>query len=294
MHLPINIRNRPVGADQPCYIIAEIGINHNGDINLAKRLIDLAILAGCDAVKFQKRTPELCVPPEQRNLMRETPWGTMSYLEYRYRLEFGQAEYTEINRYCQERNITWFASCWDEPSVDFIEQFDPVCYKIASASLTDIGLLNRLKATRRPLILSTGMSTMEQIRVAVGLLSGSPLLLAHTTSAYPCKPNEINLRMIDTLRNEFGVPVGYSGHEPGLQISYAAVSLGACFLERHITLDRSMWGSDHAASVESGGLVRLVRDIRAIEQAMGDGIKKVYESEKPILKRLRRTTLAAA
>ena len=289
----INIGNRPIGDGHPAYIIAEIGINHNGDLDIAKRLIDAAALAGCNAVKFQKRTPELCVPADQRNLMRETPWGMMTYLDYRYRVEFGQKEYTEINRYCSEKKIAWFTSCWDEASVDFIEQFDPPCYKVASASLTDGAMLKKLNSTGRLLLVSTGMSTMVEIRHAVTLLDRGRLLLAHSTSAYPCKPAELNLRMIDTLRQEFGVPVGYSGHEVGLQTTCAAVVLGACFVERHVTLDRAMWGSDQAASVEPGGLIRLVRDIRTIEEAMGDGRKKVYDSEKPIIKRLRRTSPAS-
>ena len=284
----VSIGGRPVGDGQTVYIIAEIGINHNGNLEDAKRLIDTAALAGCDAVKFQKRTPELSVPSEQRDLMRETPWGTMTYLDYRYRVEFGQEEYAEINRYCTEKKISWFSSCWDEPSVDFMEQFSPPCYKIASASLTDSALLQRLRKTSRNLIVSTGMSTMEEIRSAVAQLDPSALLLAHATSAYPCKNQELNLRMIETLHREFGCPVGYSGHETGLQTTCAAVALGACFVERHITLDRAMWGSDQASSVEPAGLMRLVRDIRVIEQAMGDGVKKVYESEKPIIKRLRR------
>jgi len=283
----VSIGERPVGEGQPTYIIAEIGINHNGDLDIARKLIDAAVLAGCDAVKFQKRTPELCVPEEQRDVMRETPWGLISYMEYRHRVEFGRKEYEAIDRYCKEKGIHWFASCWDEPSVDFIEQFDPVCYKIASASLTDDDLLHHIDAKGRPAILSTGMSTMDQIHHAVSQLDRERLLIAHSTSSYPCKPEELNLRMIQTLQQEFDCPIGYSGHEVGLQTTYAAVVLGACFVERHITLDRAMWGSDQAASVEPHGFVRLVRDIRVIEQALGDGIKRVYESEKPIMQRLR-------
>ena len=285
----ITIGNRPVGPSHPVYIVAEIGINHNGDLETAKRLIDMAKAAGCDAVKFQKRTPELCVPPEQRDLKRDTPWGIMTYLEYRHRVEFGFEQYAEINRYCKERQIAWFASCWDETSVDFIEQFEPIAYKIASASLTDESLLRRVNATGRPMMLSTGMSTMEEIRAAVGALDQSRLLLCHTTSAYPCKPEELNLRMIQTLAKEFPCPIGYSGHEVGLQVTYAAVALGACMVERHITLDRAMWGTDQAASIEPQGLIRLVRDIRVIEKSLGTGEKKVYESEKPIRQKLRRT-----
>lgn len=284
----IKIAERSVGEGNPVFIVAEIGLNHNGDLDLAKRLIDAAYLAGCDAVKFQKRTPELCVPPEQRDIMRETPWGIMSYMNYRHRVEFGKREYSEIDRYCRERKMIWFASPWDNDSVDFLESFFPACYKIASASLTDHALLQRVRATGRPVVLSTGMSTMEEIRAAVQVLGEENLLITHCTSTYPCKPEELNLRMIETLRQEFSCPIGYSGHEVGLQTTYAAVMLGACFIERHITLDRAMWGSDQAASVEPHGFARLVRDIRAIEKSLGDGVKRVYESEVPIMNKLRR------
>ena len=283
----VKIGQKWVGANHPAYIIGEIGINHNGDINIAKQLIDSAVVAGCDAVKFQKRTPELCVPPEQRNIIRETPWGTMTYMDYRYRVEFSQEEYGEIDQYCKEQGIHWFASCWDEPSVDFIEQFDPVCYKFASAALTDHDLLTHTQKTGKPLIMSTGMSTMEEIKAAVAHLGQDNLLIAHSTSSYPCKNDELNLRMIQTLDQQFDTPIGYSGHERGLQATIAAVVLGATFVERHITLDRTMWGSDQAASIEPGGLKRLVRDIRVIEQALGDGIKRVYESELSSRKKLR-------
>jgi N-acetylneuraminate synthase len=285
----IKIGNKPIGPGNPVYVIAEIGLNHNGDIEIAKKLIDVAKLAGCDAVKFQKRTPDLCVPDEQKDLKRETPWGVMTYLEYRHRVEFGYEQYMQIDAHCKARGIDWFVSCWDEASVDFIEQFNPVCYKIASASVTDVSLLTKLKNTNRPLILSTGMSRMEEIRDAVKLLDTENLALCHATSSYPCKPEELNLRMIETLGREFGVPVGYSGHEVGLQTTCAAVALGACLVERHITLDRAMWGSDQAASVEPQGLMRLVRDIRVVERSLGDGVKQVYESEKPVRAKLRRS-----
>lgn len=284
----VQIGNRLVGEGHPVYIVAEIGINHNGDVDIAKRLIDAAKLSGCDAVKFQKRTPELCVPPEQRNIPRETPWGLISYMEYRYKVEFAYEQYAEIDRYCKQQGVTWFASCWDIPSVDFIEQFDPPCYKVASACLTDDELLLRLNATGKPILLSTGMSTMDEVRHAVTLLDRDRLIIMHSTSTYPCPVNELNLRMIQTLKREFGLPVGYSGHEVGLQTTYAAVVLGACVVERHVTLDRAMWGSDQAASVEPGGFMRLVRDIRVIEQALGDGVKRVYESEMPARAKLRR------
>ncbi len=288
----VRIRDRFVGEGEPVYIVAEIGINHNGDVEMAKRLIDAAKLAGCDAVKFQKRTPELCVPPEQRNIPRETPWGLITYLEYRYKVEFGYEQYAEIDRYCKQQGIAWFASCWDILSVDFIEQFDPPCYKVASASLTDDKLLRHLNDTGKPILLSTGMSTMDEIRHAASVLDRDRLIVMHSTSTYPCPPAELNLRVIQTLRQEFDVPVGYSGHEVGLQTTYAAVVLGACVVERHITLDRAMWGTDQAASVEPGGFMRLVRDIRVIEQALGDGIKRVYDSELPSRAKLRRVPSA--
>jgi N-acetylneuraminate synthase len=283
------IGDRAVGDGHPTYVVAEIGINHNGDLDITKRLIDGAIHSGVDAVKFQKRTPELCVPPEQQNLMRDTPWGYITYLEYRRKVEFGKPEYREIDRYCKERGVDWFASVWDEPSVDFMEAFSPCCYKVPSASLTDHNLLKHIRSTGRPTILSTGMSTLEQIHAAVKLLDIDNLIITHATSTYPCDPEELNLRMIQTLRKEFPCPIGYSGHEVGLVPSTIAVAMGACLVERHITLDRAMWGSDQAASVEPGGFERLVKYIRVTESAMGDGVKRVYESELPSLRRLRRT-----
>ncbi len=282
------IGKRPVGDGHPVYVIAEAGINHNGDIEIAKQLIRAAKHAGVDAVKFQKRTPELCVPPEQRSQMRETPWGYITYMEYRQKTEFGKAEYDEINRFCKEIGIDWFVSVWDEEAVNFMEQYAPICYKIPSASLTDHKLLKHLRSTGRPLILSTGMSTMDQIKASVELIGQENLVLTHATSTYPCDPHELNLRMIQTLRSTFTCPIGYSGHEVGLVTSAVAVGLGACMVERHITLDRAMWGSDQAASVEPGGFEKLVKYIRVTEQSVGDGIKKVYDSELPSLKKLRR------
>ncbi len=286
----LRIGDRMVGDGHPTYVVAEIGINHNGSIEIAKRIIDAAKHAGVDAVKLQKRTPELCVPPEQRSVMRETPWGYITYLEYRYKVEFSQEQYQEIDRYCKEVGIHWFASVWDEPSVDFIEQFDPMCYKVPSASLTDHSLLHKLRSTGRPVILSTGMSTQHQIEAAVSQLDNQNLMVTHATSAYPCEPNELNLHMINTLREKFSFPIGYSGHEVGLIPSVIAVALGASLVERHITLDRAMWGGDQAASVEPGGFERLVKYIRVTEESLGDGVKKVYDSELPSLKKLRRVT----
>ena len=285
----VKIGNITVGEGEPVFIIAEIGINHNGSVDIAKKLIDVAQVAGCNAVKFQKRTPELCVPLEQRNTMRETPWGIITYMEYREKLEFGYAEYKEIDDYCRQKGILWFASCWDVESVKFIEQFKPCCYKVASASLTNDGIIEAMKATGRPVIISTGMSTAEEVDHAVNMLPPEKLLLMQATSTYPCLPEEINLRVMDTYRANYPCPVGYSGHESGLQISLAAVALGANLIERHITLDRAMWGSDHGASLEPQGLMKLVRDIRIIEKALGDGIKRVYESEMSKRKMLRKS-----
>jgi len=284
----IELGDRLVGDGHPTYIVAEIGINHNGDLETAKRMIDASMLAGVDAVKFQKRTPELCVPPDQQGKMRETPWGYVSYLEYRHKVEFGEEAYRAIDAYCRERRLTWFVSVWDEPSVDFMRPFEPVCYKIPSASLTDHGLLRRARDTGRPVVLSTGMSTMQQIESAVEVLGTDNLIINHATSTYPCEPRELNLRTISTLRERFPCPIGYSGHEVGLIPTVAAVTLGACMVERHITLDRAMWGSDQAASIEPGGFQRLVKYLRVTEQALGDGVKRVYDSEQASLRKLRR------
>ena len=281
---------RQVGDGHPTYVIAEIGINHNGDMDIAKKLIDAAAHAGADAVKFQKRAPDIATPPEQQKQMRETPWGYITYLEYRYKVEFGEEQYCEIDRYCKEKEIDWLVSVWDEPSVDFMEKFVTPAYKIPSASLTDHNLLKHVRKTNKPVIISSGMSTMEQIKRAVEVVGKDDnLLIMHSTSSYPCSPEELNLKMIETLRKGFpGIPIGYSGHEVGLVPSAIAVALGACLVERHITLDRAMWGSDQAASVEPMGFERLVKYIRLTEASLGDGVKRVYESEKPAMKKLRR------
>lgn len=288
MKREIQIGSRKIGDGHPAYIVSEIGINHNGSLENAFKLIDAAHHAGVDAVKFQKRTPELCVPRDQWEHMRETPWGYISYIEYRRKIEFSIADYEQIDRYCKNLGIQWFVSVWDEQAADEIEKLEPVCYKIPSASLTDHGLLRHLRTKGCPLILSTGMSTMEQIRRSVEILGQDNLLLVHATSTYPCDPEELNLRMIQTLQNEFTCPIGYSGHEVGLVTSVVAVSLGACMVERHITLDRALWGGDQAASVEPGGFERLVKYIRVTELSLGDGVKRVYESELPSQRKLRR------
>ena len=284
----IEIGGHPVGDGYPAYIIAEIGINHNGDINIAKKLIDAAVLAGCDAVKFQKRTIEVVYTREELAKPRENPFGPTNG-DLKRGLEFSHDQYAALDKYCREKGIAWFASCWDEGAVDFIEKFNPPCYKIASATLTDDNLLKYHRKYGRPLILSTGMADMPVIEHAIEVLGKDDLIVLHCTSTYPCKVEELNLKGIITLKEKFPeIPIGYSGHEVGLSTSLAAATLGACVIERHITLDRAMWGSDQAASIEPQGFMRLVRDIRTVEAAMGDGHIKIYDSEKPIISKLRR------
>jgi N-acetylneuraminate synthase len=283
----IKLGNKLVGDGNPCYLIAEIGINHNGDIDIAKRLIDVAATAGCQAVKFQKRTVNVVYSAEELARPRESPFGTTNG-DLKYGLEFGLDQYQEIDRFCKEKKIDWFASCWDEASVDFIDQFGVVCYKVASASLTDDNLLRYTRAKGHPILLSTGMSTLEQIDHAVEVLGEQDLVLLHTCSTYPASYAELNLRVIPMLHQRYGIPVGYSGHETGLSTTISTIALGACVVERHITLDRAMWGSDQAASVEPQGFAHLVRDIRLVETALGDGVKQLGEREALIMKKLRR------
>jgi len=287
--MSVTIGSHRIGEGHPAYVIAEIGLNHNGSVELAKQLIDVAADAGAQAVKFQKRTPEISTPEHMKSVMRETPWGEMTYLEYRYRVEFDREQYIEIGDYATLRGLDWFASPWDVPAVEFLEELNVVAHKVASASVTDLELLTALAETGKPIILSTGMSTMDQIAAAVEVLGTDNLVMLHATSTYPLPAEETNLRMLATLRGAFpGVPVGYSGHERGLQISIAAVALGATAVERHITLDRAMWGSDHAASLEPTGFEHLVRDIRIIETAMGDGVKQIFPGEVAPMAKLRR------
>ncbi|WP_413354701.1 N-acetylneuraminate synthase family protein [Microbacterium sp. 1P06AB] len=287
--MTVTIGSHVLGGGHPVYVIAEIGLNHNGDVALAKRLIDVAADAGANAVKFQKRTPEIATPAHMRDVLRETPWGTMTYFEYRHRVEFDRDQYIEIGDHATIRGLDWFASPWDVPSVDFLEDLGVVAHKVASASLTDLELLEALRATGKPVILSTGMSTINQIDRALEVLGTDRTVLMHATSTYPMEPEEANIKMIASLRDRYaGVPVGYSGHERGLQISLAAVAIGAVAVERHITLDRTMWGSDHAASLEPNGLTHLVRDIRVIETALGDGVKRIYDGELAPMAKLRR------
>jgi N-acetylneuraminate synthase len=284
---PVPIAGRPVGPGHPCLVIAEVGINHNGDLELARRLVRVAAEAGVDAVKFQKRTVDVVYTADELERPRESPFGDTNG-DLKRGLEFGHDGYAAIDATCRELGVAWLASCWDEESVDFIDAFEPPAFKIASASLTDDELLRRHREKGRPIILSTGMSTLDEIDHAVDVLGREDLVLLHTTSTYPSAIDELNLSAMRTLAERYAVPVGYSGHEVGLAPSLAAAALGACVVERHITLDRAMWGSDQAASVEPQGIARLVRDIRAVESAMGDGVKRVYDTELPIREKLRR------
>ena len=288
--MAVVIDKRAVGPGNPCFVIAEIGINHNGDLDLAKQLIDVAVNAGCDAVKFQKRTIEVVYSVEELARPRESPYGVTNG-DLKRRLEFSEEQYGEIDAYCRLRDITWFASPWDEASVDFLESFAVPCYKVASAGLTDDNLLRHMRSKGKPIILSTGMSTLAQIDHAVEVLGTDQLVILHATSTYPAKYEELNLRVIPMLAQRFEVPVGYSGHETGIASSVAAVAMGACAVERHLTLDRAMWGSDQAASLEPNGIARLVRDIRLVETALGDGQKRVLDTEVPIMQKLRRVGL---
>ena len=267
----MKLGNRTLTKDSNAYIIAEIGINHNGNIDIAKKLIDVAKKAGCDAVKFQKRNPDVCVPEKQKSIMRETPWGYISYLDYKYKVEFEKEEYDIIDEYCKKNEIHWFASPWDVDSVNFLSQYDIPALKLPSASLNDKELLLAMAKTNIPIIISTGMSTQNEVDEAVSILKDSQLAVLHCVSTYPTPTNELNLNVIKTFQSKYpNLIIGYSGHETGLSTTYAAVAMGAKIIERHITLDRSMWGTDHSASIEPHGLKTLVSNIRDIESALGD------------------------
>ena len=287
MSKQVKIANKIIGDGSPCFIVAEIGINHNGSVELAKKMIDIAVTTGCDAVKFQKRTVDVVYTKEELAKERPSVFGNTNG-DLKRGLEFGYEQYCEIDEYCKERGILWFASCWDEQSVDFMEQFNPPCYKIASASLTDDNLLKYIKSKGRPVLLSTGMSTMEEIRHAVDVLGEDNLVIYHCTSTYPSNAEETNLRAIATFKEIFDCPIGYSGHERGVTPSVLAVAMGANSVERHITVDRTNWGSDQAASLEMAGLSHMVRDIRQVPDLLGDGKKVVYPRELPIIDKLRR------
>tara|TARA_B100000287_G_scaffold431407_1_gene488596 strand:+ start:4347 stop:5192 length:846 start_codon:yes stop_codon:yes gene_type:complete len=274
------------------YIIAEIGINHNGSIDVAKQLIDIAHVAGCDAVKFQKRNPDVCVPEHQKSVMRETPWGKMTYLEYKYKVEFGDSEYNEIDQYCKQKGIDWSASPWDLDSLDFLNKYNLSFIKIPSALLNNLDLISEAAKTAKKLILSTGMSTIEEVDSAVEAIKASnsncDFALLHCNSSYPAPNEDLNLRCIKTLQDRYNCEVGYSGHEFGLTTSIASLCMGATIIERHITLDRTMWGTDQMCSVEPQGLIKLVRGVKELNQALGDGVKRVTETELPIKDKLRK------
>ncbi len=293
MRKEVIIGNKKISDNDPCFIIAEIGINHNGSVDLAKKMIDEAVMAGCDAVKFQKRTVTKVYTPEELDVYRPNYYGSTNR-DLKNGLELTYDDYKIIDEYCKAKKIMWFASCWDKDSVDFIEQFNVPCHKIASALLTDDDLLLYIKKLGKPILLSTGMSTMEEIRHAVKLLGEDNLVLFHCTSTYPTDHNEINLRVILAFREEFSCPIGYSGHERGLLPSILSVELGAAAVERHITVDRTLWGSDQAASLEPEGLRRMVRDIREVKKVLGNGTKVVYDSEIPVKNKLRKTKKVTA
>ena len=274
------------------YIIAEIGINHNGDIKIAKKLIDIAKVAECDVVKFQKRNPDVCVPEHQKSIMRDTPWGRMSYLDYKYKVEFNKEKYDEIDSYCKNINIQWSASPWDLDSLEFLNQYNVPFIKIPSALLTDLELIKESTKTGKKIIISTGMSTIEEVDDAVNTIiktnAKAKFAVLHCNSSYPAPNNDLNLNCIKTLQQRYNCEVGYSGHEFGLTTTIASICLGATIVERHITLDRTMWGTDQMCSVEPQGLIKLTRGIKELQNALGDGKKVVTETEKPIRDKLRK------
>lgn len=286
----IHIGNRVIDDRSPIFFIGEIGINHNGDLQLAKRLIDSAFACGWDCVKFQKRNPDVCVPEPQKGVMRDTPWGRMSYLDYRYRMEFGKEEYDYLDRYCAEKPILWSASAWDLDSLDFLLGYPLGLLKIPSAKLTDSALLEKSCRSGLPVLLSTGMSTLEEIDRAVEILEkhgDGNFILMHTNSAYPSPPEDINLRMIPFLRERYNCIVGYSGHETNLEPTVLAASLGVKVVERHITVSHDLWGSDHFASLEVHAMHMLINRCKDVDVLLGDGVKRLTGKELEVRRKLR-------
>jgi len=271
------------------YLIAEIGINHNGDLNVVKKLIDAAHACSWDCVKFQKRNPDISVPEHQKNEPKDTPWGKMTYLEYKKKIEFEKKEYDQIARYCSYKPIDWTVSVWDLDSLNFIKKYDIPFIKIPSAHLTNHKLLKASAQTGVPIVASTGMSTLKEVDEAVAILKkhASQFVLMHCNSSYPAKLDELNLKVIPALKKRYKCLVGYSGHEYGLDSTSTAVAFGASIVERHITLDHSMWGTDQASSIEPQGMDKLYKQIVSIQRYLGNGKKKVYESELPSRKKLR-------
>jgi len=289
--MEVKVGEYTISDKHPVFFVAEIGINHNGDIELAKKLIDIAKIAGCTAVKFQKRNPEEAVPEKYKNVKRETPWGIISYLEYKKKIEFEKEEYDVIDNYCKKREILWSASPWDITSIRFLDSYNLPFIKVPSALITNKEYLEEIKRRKdngTPIFLSTGMADIELVKKVVDFLGEENLVILYTVSTYPSKPEEIDLNIINTYKKLFNCPIGYSGHEIGLQITLAAVEKGAKVIERHITVDRSMWGTDQSASLESIGLIKLLRDIRIIEKCMRDGIKRKLDTELEIEKKLRK------
>lgn len=286
----IALDGRLVGDQQPIYFIAEIGLNHNGDLQIAKKLIDASFATDWDCVKFQKRTPEICIPEHQKNVLRETPWGKITYLAYRYKVEFEKEQYDYIDKYCREKPIFWTASVWDLKSLEFLMQYDVSMIKIPSAKLTEHEYLAESAKSGKVVMLSTGMSTIEEIDSAVNVLekhSKGNYVLMHTNSTYPTPIAELNLRLIPFLKERYGCVVGYSGHEMDLEPSVIAAALGASIIERHVTLDHNMWGSDHFASLQVHAMDILRKRAKDVAIFMGDGVKKLTEKELEVRKKLR-------
>jgi N-acetylneuraminate synthase len=271
------------------FLIGEIGINHNGSLDLAKKLINLAADAGFDAVKFQKRDPDISTPEDQKSRMRETPWGEMSYLDYKKKIEFGDKEFNEINKLCKKKKIIWFASPWDLPSVKFLKKYKLKYNKVASAMLTNINLIEEIAAEKKLTLISTGMSTLKDISKAVNIFKKKKckFVLMHCVSTYPCPIENLNLNLIQTLKKKFKCEVGYSGHESAVSPSIIAHMLGANYIERHITLDRSMWGTDQSASLSESGMRNLSEILNKAHLVMGDGIKKLAKEERELLKKFK-------
>ncbi|MDR2409542.1 MAG: N-acetylneuraminate synthase family protein [Bacteroidales bacterium] len=286
----LKVGNIYIGDNEPLYLIAEIGINHNGDLQIAKKLIDATWATGWDCAKFQKRTPDVCVPENQKNTQRQTPWGEMTYLEYKYKIEFQRKEYDYIDKYCREKPLDWSASVWDIPSLEFLMNYDVPFIKIPSAKITDHNLVVNCAETGKPLFVSTGMSTLTEIDAVVEILekyAHNRYVLFHTNSTYPARLDELNLKMIRTLRERYGCVVGYSGHEYEIEPTIMAPIYGASVVERHITLSHSMWGTDQPASLEISGMNRLENRIRAVKIISGDGVKTITSGEKKIKEKLR-------
>lgn len=287
----IKLGNYIINEDSFPYMIAEIGINHNGDLQIAKKLIDAANACLWNCVKFQKREPDIAVPEEQKNILRDTPWGRITYLEYKKKIEFGRKEYDYIDRYCKDKPIAWTASPWDIPSLEFLLSYDLPFIKIASAGNADREMMRLACESGKPLLVSTGMSTLEELDEMVDLLekySDGNYILLHTNSAYPTPAADLNLRMIKTLKNRYHCLVGYSGHEQDLEPTVVATALGAKVIERHVTLDHNMWGTDQEASLTVAAMAMLQGRMKEVLLMLGNGEKTITENEKKIRRKLRR------